>query len=71
VLTYGGGYLFEKNPGETWVQAFSRAPAALPPFDLRQAESICFGSDGRTLFVSSEKRPAPLLRLEPMSDMRP
>jgi hypothetical protein len=71
VLTYGGAYLYRRTPRESWKQVFSRLPEALPPFDLRQAESICFGSDGRTLFLSSEKRPAPLLRLEPMNDMKP
>ena len=71
VLTYGGAYLYRRKPRETWEQVFSRPPEALPPFDLQQAESICFGSDGRTVFISTEKRPAPLLRLEPMNDMTP
>lgn len=71
VLTYGRAYLFERKGDEGWERVFSREPEALPAFDLRQAESICFGTDGRTVFITTEKRPAPLLRLEPMDDMRP
>jgi hypothetical protein len=71
VLTYGGAYLYRKAPRESWQQVFSQLPEALPQFDLRQAEAICFGSDGRTVFLSSEKRPAPLLRLAPMNDINP
>jgi hypothetical protein len=64
VLTYREAYLFERAPGEGWAEAFARRPQriALPP--LRQAEAIAFGADGRTLFVTSEKRPAPLFRLD-------
>jgi hypothetical protein len=33
----------------------------LPP--RVQGESICYGFDGRTLYVSSEKRPTPLIEI--------
>jgi hypothetical protein len=71
VLTYGRAYLFERVPGETWEKVFARKPKVLPPFSLRQAEALCFGIDGRSVFISTEKRPAPLLRLDAMDDMRP
>ncbi len=71
VLTYARAYLFERDPGASWDQVFAREPKALPPFELRQAEALCFGSDGRSVYISSEKRPAPLLRLDAMDDMRP
>jgi len=31
---------------------------------MRQAEAIAFAADGRSLFVTSEQRPAPLFRLD-------
>jgi hypothetical protein len=31
---------------------------------MRQAEAIAFAADGRSLFVTSERRPAPLFRLD-------
>jgi len=71
VLTYGGAYLFSRVYGEPWEQVFAREPAALPGFKLRQAESLCFGTDGRTIFISSERQPAPLLRLEPSDGINP
>jgi hypothetical protein len=71
VLTYGRAYLFERDPAETWQQVFAREPKALPPFELRQAEALCFGIDGRSVFISTERRPAPILRLDAMDDMRP
>ncbi len=63
VLTYKNAYLFKRNPGEDWAEVFIRPPYLIPLPNLKQAEAICFGSDGKTLFVTSEKLPAPLLRI--------
>jgi hypothetical protein len=64
VLTYGDALLFPRKPGETWATAFSRAPLALPPHGLQQAEAICFSSDGHSLFITEERVHAPLLRYD-------
>ncbi len=71
VLTYRTAYWFDRSPGETWAEAFGRPPGriAIPP--LAQAEGTCFGADGRTVFITSEKRPAPLLRIPPAADSSP
>jgi len=71
VLTYREAYLFERAPGESWADAFTRRPQRIPMPPLRQAEAIAFGSDGRTLFVTGEKRPAPLFRLDWLGDPIP
>jgi len=63
VLTYGDAYQFTRAAGEDWGAAFSR-PAVLvevPP--RQQGESICYGPDGRTLYLTSENRPTPLLEI--------
>jgi hypothetical protein len=67
VLTYKSAYLFPKAPQEPWSKALSRTPQRIPIPLLRQAEGICFGYDGKTLFLSSEGHPGPLLRVEARS----
>jgi hypothetical protein len=70
VLTYKNGYLFQRTAGENWVQAFKKIPQLIRLPRLRQAEALCFAADGRTLFVTSEKIPAPLLRLDAISKLQ-
>ena len=54
VLTYGEPLVFARQAGESWADAFSRAPVRLPFPNLPQAEGVCFSPDGRTIFVASE-----------------
>lgn len=62
VLTYGEPYVYERNDGETWAQAFARAPQQLHTHSLMQAEAVCFSPDARTIYVTAEGKSAPLLR---------
>jgi len=64
VLTLKLAYRFARLPGESWAETFARAPQTIPIPPLWQAEAIAFGSDGRTLYLSTEKRPTPIFRLE-------
>jgi hypothetical protein len=64
VVTYKDAYLFTRADGEDWAAAFARPPERIPLPPLRQAEAIAFAADGRSLFVTSEQRPAPLFRLD-------
>jgi hypothetical protein len=54
VLTYGDLLLFPRRVGESWATAFARPPVALAPHGFPQAEAVCFGADGRSIFVASE-----------------
>jgi hypothetical protein len=60
VLTYGDAFVFSRMPMESWHQAFARAPRLVKMPIRVQGESVCFGCDGRSLYLTSEKRPAPL-----------
>jgi hypothetical protein len=60
VVTYYGVFLFARSPAESWAEAFSRKPLALPPHRLGQAESVAFSKDGRTIFAISEGRASPI-----------
>ena len=74
ILTYKHAYRYERAPTETWKTAFSRPPQILKLPELKQAEALAFGYDGHTIFVTSERRPpeesrpAPLLRIDRISD---
>lgn len=69
VLTYRDAYRFVRFPGESWPVALARLPERFSLPRLAQAEAACFGPDGETVFVTTEKRPAPLLRLERINGM--
>ena len=65
ILTYGSGaYLYRRPAGLTWPQGFGKLPAKIKMPPLRQAETLCFSLNGKSLFVTSERRPAPLYRID-------
>ncbi len=65
VGTYGPAYIFRRAADEPWSAAFAADPAVVSMPDRRQGETICCGADGRTLYLTSEKRPTPLWRVPP------
>jgi hypothetical protein len=54
ILTYGDAYEFTKSKGKTWAQAFSREPRIIKAPPRKQGEAICYGPDGKTLYLTSE-----------------
>jgi hypothetical protein len=71
VLTYQHAYEYTRRPDETWSQGFSRKPRIIKmPFRL-QGETICYAPDGRTLYLTSEKTPTPLIRIPAKPDKNP
>ncbi|MBN2410383.1 hypothetical protein JXQ31_01750 [candidate division KSB1 bacterium] len=62
VLTYKDAYMFEFNTD--WTKTFTALPKHIQIPLLVQSESLCFGLDGRTLYLTSEKKSAPLYRFE-------
>ena len=64
VLTYNHAYLFRRRPGDDWPEAFQKKPRLLRFETLMQQEAICFGFYGKSVWVTSEQRPAPLVRIE-------
>ncbi|MBN2241056.1 MAG: hypothetical protein JW793_00085 [Acidobacteria bacterium] len=60
VLTYGDAYAFSRGGSETWAQAFSREGRLIRAPVRRQGESVCYGPDGRTLYLTSENAQQPL-----------
>ncbi len=64
VLTYNNGYLFRRRQNEDWPSAFKRRPQRLRFNRLFQQEAVCFGFFGKSVFVTSERIPAPLVRID-------
>jgi len=63
LLTYGDAFEFGRRPGESWRQAFARPPRRIAVPARRQGEAICYGPDGKTLYLTSEKTPTPLIEV--------
>ena len=61
VVTYLGTFVFPKATGESWPAAFAKAPIALDPHLLRQAESVAFSRDGFLIHAVSEGARSPLV----------
>jgi len=63
VCTYGHAYEFSRAKDEDWSAGFSRKPCEIKLPPRRQGEAICYGPDGKTLYLTSEKRPTPLIEV--------
>ncbi|MBI1370479.1 MAG: hypothetical protein GC162_17725 [Planctomycetes bacterium] len=61
--TYGPAYEFTRRDNESWPDALKRAGRQLPMPRLAQGEAICYSTDGKTIYLSGEKRPTPLWRV--------
>ena len=63
VATYGLAFEYVRSPAESWDQVFAGEPGpVIAPF-RRQGESVCYCTEGTTLYFTSEKRPTPLFEL--------
>lgn len=64
VLSYASVWLYRRDVGESWAQALARTPQVFPFGLLVQAEALALDTAGRRLFVTGERWPAPLLRID-------
>ena len=62
IVTYLPAIYLYRHDGD-WLSTLSKAPLRYP-LRLRKPESIAFGADSRSLFVTNEKKHAPLLRID-------
>ena len=63
IMSYHAAKLYRREAKESWPAALRRPAIRIELPRLRQAEAICFSRDGRTLYISSEKRPTPFWKL--------
>ena len=64
VLTYNSAYLFFRGQNEDWSNAFKKQPKRLQFSKLHQQEAAGFGFYGKSVYITSEKVPAPLVRID-------
>ena len=60
VLTYGDAYEYTRAAKQTWADAFKRKGRRIKMPRRGQGESICYGPDGRSLYLTSEGTATPL-----------
>lgn len=69
VITYRSLYRYRRQPDESWLTAMQRQPEEIVGPPAVQNEAISFSVDGQAIYVTTEKRPAPIHRVEFNPDM--
>jgi len=69
VLTYRSLYLFRREREENWVETLQRQPLEIIGPPGTHDEAVAFSTDGRSVYVTTERRPAPLYRLDLPADV--
>lgn len=64
VITYRSLYLFRRAEGESWADAFQHEPQEIGGPPGLHDEAVAFAPDGKSIYVTTEGRPAPLYRLD-------
>ena len=64
IQTYKHAYLYRKTPYEDWPQAFAARPVLLLVPRMPQTEAVSFDLDQKSIFVTTEQRPASLYRIQ-------
>lgn len=65
VISYRSLYLFTREDGETWPEAFQRPPVEYIGPPGSDEEAVAFGPEPGTVYITTEGRPAPIYRFEP------
>lgn len=63
IVTPKDAYRYARAPGQSWLSALRAQPAVIALPALRQTEAAAVSADGSDLFIASEQRPAPLVRI--------
>lgn len=64
VITYRSLYRYQRRPGEDWLSALQRKPAELLGPPAVQNEAITYSTDSKSIYVTTEKQPAPVFKIE-------
>jgi len=64
ILTYRAVYYYQRQPGQDWLEALNSKPVRVGLGNFENAESIAFGDDERTVFVTGENKHSRLLRID-------
>ncbi len=64
ILTYRAVYYYGREQQQSWLEALNSKPIRVGIGDFEKAESVAFGDDARTVFVTGESRHSPILRID-------
>lgn len=64
ILTYRGVYYYARQGNEAWADTVQRSPLGASLGRHRNAEAITINGDGSAAYVTTEKKHAPLLRID-------
>ncbi|NQV87504.1 MAG: hypothetical protein HQ492_10560 [Woeseiaceae bacterium] len=64
ILTYRYVYYYRRQPDQDWFAALNTAPAQVSLGNFENAESISFGDDEWTVYVTGENKHSRLLRID-------
>lgn len=68
VITYGSGFLYSRRTlanghVEDWSESFKREPVLFVLPSTRQPEAVCFSKDLKSIYLTSEQVPTPLIQM--------
>lgn len=64
ILTYQAVYYYQRQSDQAWLDALNSKPARISLGNFKNAESIAFGDNRRTVFVTGENKHSRLLRID-------
>ncbi|WP_137225055.1 hypothetical protein [Shewanella sp. MEBiC00475] len=64
VLTYTHAFYFTQPQPSDWLSLFATQPQQIMLPSIKQAEAVGFSQDGRSIFITSERLPAPLYKMD-------
>jgi hypothetical protein len=64
VITYRSLYRYRRHPDEDWLSALQKKPDEVVGPPAVQNEAISYSADGKAIYVTTEKKPAPIYRFK-------
>ncbi len=71
ILTYRAVYYYQREPGQSWLEALNSKPVRVSLGNFKNAEAVAFGDDKRTVFVTGENKNPRLLRIDLSGETTP
>ena len=64
IITYRSLYRFQRKQDEDWLSALQRKPEEVVGPPAVQNEAIAYSTDGKSIYVTTEKQPSPVYRIQ-------
>ncbi|MGX9463233.1 hypothetical protein ACWXWU_18655 [Shewanella sp. A14] len=64
VLTYTHAFYFTQTQPDDWLSLFATQPQQIMLPSIKQAEAVGFSQDGHSIYITSERLPAPLYKMD-------